>query len=121
MQCKPLARLVLAAALTFAFPSLAAAHAYLRASDPAAGATLTGSPKALHFTFTEGIEPAFSMIQLKQGNRVVPTGSPVTGVDASHVTVPLHHALPPGTYTVSWHVTAVDTHRTQGNFTFVIR
>jgi copper resistance protein C len=27
-------------------------------------------------------------------------------------------ALPAGTYTVKWHVLSVDTHTTEGNFTF---
>nr|WP_280113455.1 copper resistance protein CopC [Methylobacterium nodulans] len=29
--------------------------------------------------------------------------------------------LPPGIYRVTWHVVSVDTHRTQGSFTFEIR
>jgi copper resistance protein C len=28
--------------------------------------------------------------------------------------------LPPGTYTVNWHVTSVDTHKTEGNYTFTV-
>jgi methionine-rich copper-binding protein CopC len=28
--------------------------------------------------------------------------------------------LPPGTYTVTWHVVSVDTHPTQGTFTFTV-
>jgi methionine-rich copper-binding protein CopC len=28
--------------------------------------------------------------------------------------------LVPGTYTVSWHVTSVDTHKTEGNFQFTV-
>jgi hypothetical protein len=28
--------------------------------------------------------------------------------------------LPPGTYTVIWHVTSVDTHKTEGNFKFTV-
>jgi len=29
--------------------------------------------------------------------------------------------LPPGTYTVDWHALSVDTHTTQGHFTFEIK
>ena len=29
-------------------------------------------------------------------------------------------SLPPGTYTVSWHVVSVDTHPTEGTFTFEV-
>jgi methionine-rich copper-binding protein CopC len=28
--------------------------------------------------------------------------------------------LPPGNYTVSWHVTSVDTHKTQESFSFTV-
>jgi copper resistance protein C len=28
--------------------------------------------------------------------------------------------LPPGTYTVVWHVTSVDTHKTEGRFDFTV-
>ena len=40
-----------------------------------------------------------------------------TGSDGTELRVPLK-ALPPGTYQVTWRVLSVDTHRTQGNFTF---
>ena len=30
-------------------------------------------------------------------------------------------ALPPGTYTVIWHVTSVDTHKTKGSFKFTVK
>ena len=29
--------------------------------------------------------------------------------------------LPPGVYTVVWHVTSVDTHKTEGHFTFTVK
>ena len=28
--------------------------------------------------------------------------------------------LTPGTYTVNWHVTSVDTHKTEGNYKFTV-
>ena len=40
-----------------------------------------------------------------------------TGSDGTELRVPLK-ALPPGTYKVIWRVLSVDTHRTQGSFTF---
>ena len=50
-------------------------------------------------------------------------------VDLGNVQVPPGHsdelqvglkALPPGTYKVSWHVVSVDTHPTEGSFTFQV-
>ena len=39
--------------------------------------------------------------------------------DAKHLAVSLG-AIPPGTYTVVWRATAVDTHKTEGAFTFTL-
>jgi methionine-rich copper-binding protein CopC len=30
------------------------------------------------------------------------------------------HALKPGSYTVTWHVLSVDTHRTEGSYSFTV-
>ncbi len=43
----------------------------------------------------------------------------VDGSDGTELRVPLK-TLPPGTYLVSWRVLSVDTHRTQGSFTFKV-
>ena len=29
--------------------------------------------------------------------------------------------LPPGAYRVTWHVVSIDTHRTEGDFTFTVK
>ena len=39
--------------------------------------------------------------------------------DGTELRVPLK-TLPPGTYTVRWRVLSVDTHRTQGSFSFSV-
>jgi copper resistance protein C len=35
--------------------------------------------------------------------------------------VPITAPLPPGVYRVNWHVLSVDSHKTQGSFTFEVR
>ena len=50
----------------------------------------------------------------------IATGKPHVAPDSNRrltVTLP---KLPPGTYTVNWHVTSVDTHKTEGNYTFTV-
>ena len=51
---------------------------------------------------------------LDLGKAQIPRGSP----DELQIGLKL---LPPGTYLVSWHVVSVDTHPTEGTFTFEIK
>jgi copper resistance protein C len=112
-------KLILAcAALAIAGPAWA--HAFLDHSSPAVGATVP-APKQVSIWFTEQVEPAFSRIEVTDsaGNRVDDGG---THIDAANREL-LHVAvkkLPPGTYKVTWHVVSVDTHHTQGDFTFTV-
>ena len=84
------------------------------------GTTVSAAPSELELTFTEDIVAAFSGVRVATaGGAPVPTGKAVVGpADTLHVR--LAHALKPGTYVVSWHVVAVDTHHTQGTYKFTI-
>jgi methionine-rich copper-binding protein CopC len=65
---------------------------------------------------------AFSHVHVvSDAGAVVPTGRLVNDPsDQSIVIVRLGHALPRGTYSVSWQVVSVDTHTTQGTFSFAV-
>jgi methionine-rich copper-binding protein CopC len=96
-------------------------HAFLDHASPAVGSAVAASPSAVTLWFTQELEPAFSSVtvinqagqRVDLGNVQVPQGAP------AELQVGLR-ALPPGTYTVSWHVVSVDTHRTEGRFEFSI-
>jgi methionine-rich copper-binding protein CopC len=110
------------AALLAALPAASAsAHAFLRTSTPPVGATLQDPPTQVVIDYTEGVEPAFSTITVTNaaGARV-DTGHPHLQGGDTHLAVALS-ALPAGTYRVTWHATATDTHKTQGSFTFTVR
>ena len=117
------ARLALAATLALCgHISAAQAHAHLRTAVPAVGGTVPASPPAVAITFSEGVEPRFSTIEVQDaaGQRVdrndvhtAPTDNKVLSVGVPQ--------LAPGTYTVVWHATAVDTHKTEGAFQFTIK
>jgi copper resistance protein C len=99
------------------------AHAFLQRAEPAVGSTVQTSPNEVRIWFTENIEPAFSTIQVldSSGKEVDKRDVHVDRSDHAllHVSLP---SLPVGTYKVVWHVVSVDTHVTNGNFTFrVIR
>jgi copper resistance protein C len=99
----------------------AQAHAFLDHASPAVGSAVPAAPAAVTLWFTQDLEPAFGAVTVTNqagqrvdlGNPRVPPGQP------AELQVGLK-PLPPGTYTVNWHVISVDTHPTQGSFTFQV-
>ena len=108
---------VAAALLLGAIP--AQAHAFLDHSDPAVGSTVPATPAVIHLWFTQQLEPAFSSVTVtdKSGATVNADPAAINSSNKSELDVNLK-PLPPGTYTVKWHVLSVDTHTTEGDFTF---
>ena len=98
------------------------AHAQLQQAVPAVGGTVASSPQELRLRFSEGVEPRFTTVTLaSESGTPVPLGRPSTeAADQALLTVRLGQTLPPGTYTVTWHAVSVDTHKTQGSFTFTV-
>lgn len=113
--------IVLAVLGVVASTSLAFAHAHLVSALPAAGGTVQAAPPELAITYTEALEPKFSSISVTSptGARVDKGDLRVVGGTAKTVAVELG-TLPPGTYHVEWHATSVDTHKTEGTFTFTV-
>ena len=101
----------------------ALAHAHLQQQIPAAGAQLAASPQTLTLSFSEGIEPAFSGVSVTGPQQhAVATGKLTRSADnPAQVTVPVAETLPPGEYTVAWHVVSVDGHKTKGQYTFSVK
>jgi methionine-rich copper-binding protein CopC len=113
----------LGAFLAFALAAGAAfAHAQLDKAVPPVGGTVT-SPNEIRLKFTEGVEPRFSGIALAgEGGAAVPLGAPgVDPADNSVLIAKVAKTLPPGVYTVTWHAVSVDTHKTQGSFSFTVK
>lgn len=92
------------------------AHAMLASASPPVGGSVGAAPHQVTLSFTQGLEPAFSSVQVtdSKGARVDAGKAQVSG---STMTVGLK-ALSPGTYRVHWHVLSVDTHKTEGSFSF---
>jgi methionine-rich copper-binding protein CopC len=112
----------LAAVLFLAWQSPAWAHAFLDHAEPKVGATIAKSPPILKLWFTQNIEPAFSSVQVRdaRGKEVDKKDMHLDDKDKSLLIVSLPK-LTAGTYTVTWHVVSVDTHRTQGTFKFTLK
>jgi copper resistance protein C len=100
----------------------AGAHAFLDHADPSVGSTLKLPPARVRIWFTEALEPAFSSIAVTDAaGRPVGRGSAtVDAADAMLLELDLM-PLAAGTYRVRWRVVSVDTHPTEGDFTFTVK
>ena len=101
----------------------ALAHAHLKSQYPAANAEMDAAPQALTLNFSEGIEPAFSGIELTDDEqKIVRIGAVKRNEnESSQMIVPLEQPLVAGKYTVRWHVVSVDGHKTSGQYTFSVK
>ena len=88
---------------------------------PRVGSEISTPPETVTLHFTQGVEPDFSKIQVNNAAGVdVTDAAPATlPNDPTRLAVRLKK-IPAGTYTVIWHVTSVDTHKTQGKFHFKV-
>ena len=111
-------RYVLVAAALLAGATGAQAHAMLEHASPGAGAALAQPPKAVVLEYTEALEPDFSSVIVNDAGGHDVTAAP-SSASGSTMRVPLK-PLAPGTYRVIWHAVSVDTHRTEGAFSFQV-
>ena len=96
----------------------AQAHAFLDHAEPRVGNKVATPPRQVTLWFTQKLEPAFSSVTVTNaaGERL-DSGKP--RFSGNQMSVSLRSGGS-GTYHVSWHVLSVDTHRTEGSFTFQV-
>jgi methionine-rich copper-binding protein CopC len=94
------------------------AHAMLDHADPRVGSIVNAAPHEVSLSFTQNLEPAFSTMEVTgpSGQRM-DEGEP--RIDGNVMRVPVR-ADQPGTYRVKWRVLSVDTHTTEGAFSFKV-
>lgn len=111
--------LVLLALLSLA--SATAAHGVLERTEPRGGTTVKTAPAQVRLQFTGAIEPAYSHVRvLDSGGRRVDLGDSRVDPDNRALLRVSLPALPAGRYKVAWRVLSVDSHVTEGDFTFRI-
>jgi len=91
------------------------AHAFLDFAIPRVGSTVASSPGQITLHFTQRLEAKFSKAEVRNaaGARV-DQGVSISGT-VMRVSI---KALAAGTYRVHWRVLSVDTHTTEGSFSF---
>jgi len=96
----------------------ASAHALLDHAEPRVGNKVATAPREVTLWFTQRLEPAFSTITVtNSAGQRVDTGK--TRVSGNQMSVSLRPGGT-GTYRVTWRVLSVDTHTTDGSFTFQV-
>lgn len=98
----------------------AGAHAFLKQSDPASGATLAQPPKVVRLIFDEGVKPAPGINVLRGGGQSVVAGAPFQPSD-TEIDIPLRANLGSGPYAVIWkEIDRDDGHLISGAFIFSV-
>jgi methionine-rich copper-binding protein CopC len=115
--------LVLAGLASLATVTQAWAHAFIDHTDPLVGSTLKEPPAEVNLWFTEGLEAGFSSVKVSDaaGKEVDKKDVHFDPKNPRHMSVSLPKGLAAGTYKVEWHAVSVDTHVTDGNFTFTVQ
>ena len=125
MSTRPRSRLPRAAAaaivLCAASVSPAFAHALLRKASPGVGSTVHTPPAEIGLVFSEGVEPSLCrVIVIDAAGTEVETGEVHTAPDNPKQLFAGLKPIGPGAYTVEWHATSVETHKTDGRFLFTV-
>ena len=114
-------RLGLIGMVLLAPASPAFAHAFMERASPPVGSEVGSSPPELSITFTEAVEPLFSTIEVRDpSGTAIAAGKPHSAPGNDRRLVIDLPKLPPGNYTVIWHATSVDTHKTEGRYQFTV-
>lgn len=100
--------------------SAAFAHAHLKNTTPAADSTVA-APADLRLSFSEGVEATFTKVSLsKDGTEVAIKGLETPDADKKTLVVTPAAPLAAGHYKVVWNAVSVDTHKSNGEYSFKV-
>jgi methionine-rich copper-binding protein CopC len=101
-------------------PIMAIAHSFPEKETPSAGQKVASPPSEVVIGFDAPIEKLFAKLEVAGAdgtNEAV--GAPQVSDDGRQLSVKVG-ALKPGDYTVRWAVVCIDTHHTEGSYTFSV-
>jgi len=99
---------------------VASAHSFPEQERPSAGQNLAAAPSEVTIKFDAPIEKLFAKLEVTGADgQNLAVGSPQISDDGIQLSVKLA-PLKPGDYTVKWAVVCIDTHHTNGSYTFTV-
>ena len=111
---------IAALAIVIASAIIVSAHSFPETEIPSAGQTVSTAPAEVTINFDAPIEKLFAKLEVTGAdgtNQAV--GAPQISDDARRMSVKVN-SLKPGDYTVKWAVVCIDTHHTEGSYTFTV-
>lgn len=107
-------------AIAMSIAIVASAHSFPESETPSAGQKVASAPAEVTINFDAPIEKLFARLEVTgaEGKNEA-TGAPQISDDGRHLSVKVA-SLKPGDYTVKWAVVGIDTHHTEGSYTFSI-
>jgi copper resistance protein C len=107
-------------AIVVSNPIVALAHSFPEKETPSAGQKVASPPSEIMIGFDAPIEKLFAKLEVAGAdgtNNAV--GAPQVSDDGRQLSVKVG-VLKPGDYTVKWAVVCIDTHHTEGSYTFSV-
>jgi copper resistance protein C len=107
-------------AIAVSNPMIARAHSFPEKENPSAGQKIASPPSEVAIDFDAPIEKLFAKLEVAGADGVnQAAGAPLVSDDGKRLSVKVP-ALKPGDYTVKWAVVGIDTHHTEGSYTFTV-
>ena len=107
-------------ATTMSNAILASAHSFPESETPSAGQKVSSPPAEVTINFDAPIEKLFAKLEVTGADgKNEAAGAPQISDDGRRMSVKVA-SLKPGDYTVKWAVVGIDTHHTEGSYTFSI-
>ena len=101
-------------------PTAAWAHSFPEQETPSAGQTVPSPPSEVAIKFDAPIEKLFAKLEVTGADGTNHAeGAPQVSDDGTRLSIKVP-TLKPGEYTVKWAVVCIDTHHTQGSYTFTV-
>src|SRR5260370_14103799 len=96
------------------------AHSFPESQSPSAGETINAPPSQITIKYDAPIEKLFASLEvLDDAGQNKAAGPANVSPDGWMLSVSLNK-LKPGDYTVKWHVVCIDSHRTEGSYSFTV-
>ena len=106
--------------IAVSIPIAALAHSFPEKETPSAGQRVATPPAEVVIKFDAPIEKLFAKLEVAGADgKNEAVGAPQISDDGVNLSVKVG-ALKPGDYTVKWAVVGIDTHHTQGSYTFTV-